>query len=205
MFCPVCRAEYREGFTECNTCRVNLVEDPDNISEKIDGEFLLCRACQHEYHDDEQVFCAECGLKLIRAVSRDDEYVFLEEPVDEYNSSESIVGGMPDFEHLVKIEDEQSAILIESEDLNLLVGVQKLLDAAKIDFELRLPETGENPLGTLLGSGNPLEREFPKILIRTQDEEAAIRIIASNKDLGLAELPPELQGAYDDDEEEAED
>ena len=26
MFCPVCRAEYREGFLECSDCDVNLVE-----------------------------------------------------------------------------------------------------------------------------------------------------------------------------------
>ena len=26
MFCPVCRAEYREGFRECSDCDVDLVE-----------------------------------------------------------------------------------------------------------------------------------------------------------------------------------
>ena len=25
MFCPQCRSEYREGFTECNDCQVALV------------------------------------------------------------------------------------------------------------------------------------------------------------------------------------
>lgn len=202
MFCPVCRAEFREGFVECNSCRVNLVEDLGNIHEKIEGEFWLCRACEHEYFDDETVYCAECGLKLVRSVLRDDEYIFLEPPVDEYRPDESIVGGMPDFQHLVKIDDEEAAILIESEDANLMVGVQKLLNTAGIDFEFRMPEKHDNPLGTLLGSGSPLERDFPKILVRSQDEEAAIRVIAVDKELGLSELPPELQGAYDEDFED---
>ena len=27
MFCPKCRAEYREGFTECSDCKVPLVSE----------------------------------------------------------------------------------------------------------------------------------------------------------------------------------
>jgi hypothetical protein len=32
-FCPICSAEFREGFTRCNTCDVDLVEalEDDNI------------------------------------------------------------------------------------------------------------------------------------------------------------------------------
>jgi hypothetical protein len=29
MFCPVCRDEYRPGFTRCATCDVDLVETPE--------------------------------------------------------------------------------------------------------------------------------------------------------------------------------
>lgn len=201
MFCPLCRAEFREGFAECNTCRVSLVEDLENIAEKVENEFLLCRACEHEYHDDDIIFCAECGLKLVRSVLRDDEYIFLETPEDVYRPDESIVGGMPDFEHLTTIADAEAAVLIESEDVNLMVKVQKLLDEAGINFEFRMPESHDAPLGTLLGSGSPLEREFPKILVKATDEAAAIKIIAVDEELGLSELPPELQGAYDEDEE----
>jgi len=32
MFCPICRAEYREGFLECSDCDVNLVEKLDAMS-----------------------------------------------------------------------------------------------------------------------------------------------------------------------------
>ena len=29
MFCPLCRAEYREGFTQCSDCHVGLVSSAD--------------------------------------------------------------------------------------------------------------------------------------------------------------------------------
>lgn len=36
MFCPECRAEYREGFTECADCQVALVNElPPEPTEKI--------------------------------------------------------------------------------------------------------------------------------------------------------------------------
>ena len=31
MYCPACRAEYREGFLECTDCDVDLVEKLDPI------------------------------------------------------------------------------------------------------------------------------------------------------------------------------
>ncbi len=35
MFCPVCKAEYRTGFTHCSDCDVDLVErlSPDKVQE----------------------------------------------------------------------------------------------------------------------------------------------------------------------------
>lgn len=33
VFCPVCRDEYRSGFTRCATCRVDLVESLDATDE----------------------------------------------------------------------------------------------------------------------------------------------------------------------------
>jgi hypothetical protein len=36
MYCPVCRAEYREGFLECSDCDVDLVEELERMP-KIPG------------------------------------------------------------------------------------------------------------------------------------------------------------------------
>ncbi len=94
-------------------------------------------------------------------------------------------------------------MLIESEDLEMLVRIQRLLNHENIDFELNLPEEKEQPLGTLLGSGSPLERDFPQVLVKRCDEEKAIRILAADDELGLAQLPPELMEEDEEDDEEA--
>lgn len=200
MFCPVCKAEFREGFTECKSCQVNLVEDLDNLEEKITGEFLLCTACQNEYHEQDIEFCEDCGLKLVRAVLQDDEYIFLEAPQQEYRE-DSLVPEMPDFEHLTSLDENESVVLIESEDVEMLVRIQHLLNVNNIDFDLRWPEASDNPLGTLLGSGSPMDRDFPRILVRPENEGEAIRLITADQDLGLGGLPPELEESDEDDEE----
>ncbi len=47
MFCPKCKAEYREGFTECADCKVALVwaldepEPPDHEFEDVEFVKLL--------------------------------------------------------------------------------------------------------------------------------------------------------------------
>ena len=43
MYCPKCRAEYREGFTTCNDCSVELVESlpPEPQTDFADYEELL--------------------------------------------------------------------------------------------------------------------------------------------------------------------
>ena len=38
MFCPKCRAEYREGFTECSDCKVPLVSELPPEPEPEDEE-----------------------------------------------------------------------------------------------------------------------------------------------------------------------
>ena len=37
MFCPICKAEYREGFQICDDCNVSLVEElpPDPETEFV--------------------------------------------------------------------------------------------------------------------------------------------------------------------------
>jgi len=40
MFCPVCRDEYRPGFTRCTTCDVALVEAPDAVGQRKPAPIL---------------------------------------------------------------------------------------------------------------------------------------------------------------------
>ncbi|MEW6709111.1 MAG: hypothetical protein AB1403_04745 [Candidatus Riflebacteria bacterium] len=200
MFCPVCRSEFREGFTECKSCQVKLVSDLNDLSEKVDGEFLLCTACEKEFHDQDITYCDDCGLKLVRSVLQDDTYVFLEEPSEEYQDEGEMVPEMPDFKHLTTLSEEDSTVLIESEDVQMLVKIQQLLNKNGIDFDVKWPKPEKNPLGFILGLGSPVEREFPKILVRPENEEAAIRLIVAEKELGLSGPPPELMDCDDEDE-----
>ncbi|MDP8247667.1 MAG: DUF2007 domain-containing protein [Candidatus Tritonobacter lacicola] len=43
MFCPKCRDEYRDGFTECAECGVPLVPEipPEPVTEYVDYEEIL--------------------------------------------------------------------------------------------------------------------------------------------------------------------
>ncbi|MBN2381945.1 DUF2007 domain-containing protein [bacterium] len=40
MFCPRCRAEYREGFTECAECKVPLIEILPDLPEEESEEYV---------------------------------------------------------------------------------------------------------------------------------------------------------------------
>ncbi|HXZ13689.1 MAG TPA: hypothetical protein VEG64_14990 [Candidatus Sulfotelmatobacter sp.] len=40
MFCPVCKAEYRLGFTHCSDCDVDLVEHLPNDASMLAGQDL---------------------------------------------------------------------------------------------------------------------------------------------------------------------
>ncbi len=202
MYCPVCKGEFREGFTECAGCQVNLVADLNNITEKIKGEFLLCHRCEREFHEFELDHCPGCGLKLVRAVLQDDTYVFLEEPSEEC-APEEPEGACSQFEYFVEITDEDGVVILESQDIGLLTKVQEILNGAKISFCFRPPVDQPNHLGSIFGGGgNPLERSFPKVLVRIEDEEKALRLIANHPELDLFGIPEEL---LEDDEEEYED
>jgi hypothetical protein len=46
MYCPICRAEYREGFFKCADCKVPLVEglpqeEPEPIPEYVDLQEVM--------------------------------------------------------------------------------------------------------------------------------------------------------------------
>ena len=45
MFCPLCKAEYREGFTRCADCQVDLVESIVELPEEDDPPQIVWRGC----------------------------------------------------------------------------------------------------------------------------------------------------------------
>ncbi len=212
MFCPVCKGEYREGFTECSGCQVNLVADLDNITESVNGEIKLCVACEVEA-EPEARRCPSCGMFMIRAVLHDDTYVFLEKPPE--NVAEAAL--VPDVEeelineldYYTEIPDEEGVVLIESEDIPLLVKVQEILNKNEICFQFRPATAAPGALGSIFGGGSILDRSFPKVVVYADDEAQAIQLIANNPELALGEIPPELieseEDDYDDYDEERED
>ncbi len=207
MFCPVCKAEFREGFDRCNECQVNLVEDLTQICEPIEGEFKLCTTCEQEFPQD-QAKCAECGMKLRRAVLRDDTYFFLDQPddVSDVDFSEEFEPEMiTELEFYEDMSEREAAILLESENIDLLVRIQELLNQEQIHFQFVPAQKDPTTLGGILGAGNPLERSFPKVLVRAEDEEKAVQLIAEHPALGLLEIPEELLEAEDDDEDDYDD
>jgi hypothetical protein len=40
MYCPKCKAEYREGFTECADCEISLVPELPGLGSKEEQAFL---------------------------------------------------------------------------------------------------------------------------------------------------------------------
>ena len=202
MFCPVCKGEFREGFTHCDNCNVDLVTDLDNITEKVDGEFMLCPNCHTEYHEDEKV-CPECGLKLFRAVlNKDDEYVFLEEPKFEHGDLDNSVNFNNLWRHYCQIDPSNAAVVLESMDGEMLKKVMDLLDKNEINFMFVEPNEAASSLGSIFGVSSPLERQFPRVVVRKEDEERALSLIANSSELGLFEVPEELMDGDDDEENE---
>jgi len=62
MFCPICQAEYRPGFTQCSDCRVPLqtalveAEEPPSRA--------ICPRCRREYRDG-TIRCSTCDVELV--------------------------------------------------------------------------------------------------------------------------------------------
>ena len=50
MFCPICFSEYRAGFTECNDCRVALVDKLPDEPEPEFHEFVALMTARDEVH-----------------------------------------------------------------------------------------------------------------------------------------------------------
>jgi hypothetical protein len=197
MFCPVCKGEFREGFTECSGCRVGLVEDLNNLPEHIEGEFKLCVSCEKRYSSEIEL-CEDCGTKAVRALEGEDGYVLLEE-VDLRGPKEPSFD-LSSYRYCVDLSDEDAEILLESEDMQIMHRLMSLLDEKGINFSFVPPsEQAASALGSVFGMNSPLARSFPQILVRVEDLEAATHLLASDPELGLFEMPEELMG--DDDEE----
>ena len=47
MFCPICKSEYREGFTLCDECNVKLVEElPEETIPREEGLIEIAASLQ---------------------------------------------------------------------------------------------------------------------------------------------------------------
>jgi hypothetical protein len=55
MFCPKCRAEYREGYTTCSDCRIDLVETLPPLPEE-EPEFVKFTEILATYNPADVVF-----------------------------------------------------------------------------------------------------------------------------------------------------
>lgn len=199
MFCPVCKGEFREGFTECSGCRVGLVEDLNNLPEHIEGEFKLCVKCERQYSNDMDS-CENCGIKVVRALDSEDGYVLLEEV--ELGACAGVANyELASYKYCVDMADEETEVLLESEDMEIMHHLMRLLEGKGINFTFSPPsEQAASALGSVFGMNSPLARSFPQILVRREDLEAATHLLASDPELGLFEIPEELM--EEDDEEE---
>lgn len=207
MFCPVCKGEFREGFTKCDLCKVALVEDLDNLPDYIEGEFKVCPEC-HKKYDDIDV-CPTCKIKLVRALQgreEDSEYVYLEEP--DYTSmvnsnQESQFDFNSSFRHCIDLSNFSTDVLLESEDMELMYTLMKTLEEAGFDFSFVPPnDQPSSALGSIFGMNSPLARSFPQIIVKSSDLQSATNLIAKNEDLGLFDVPEELLDDEDDEEDE---
>jgi hypothetical protein len=71
MFCPLCHAEYREGFTVCSTCRAALVAADAPESERTPPRL---KWESHDQRASDAVFSKlyEAGIACLEKVRRDD-------------------------------------------------------------------------------------------------------------------------------------
>ena len=199
MFCPACKGEFREGFTVCNTCHVGLVEDLDNLPEKIEGEFMACIECEKKYDGNTEV-CPECGLKLVRAIEGENGFVMLEEP--NYEAVPQVEKcDLSQYEHCIDLSEEPTEVLLESEDLEIIQQIMSMLDKNGFYFDFYTPYNRTNTLGSVFGENTPLAHNFPQIIVREADIQAATDLIANSSELGLFDVPDELNELAECEEE----
>ena len=175
MFCPACKGEFREGFTVCNTCHVGLVEDLDNLPEKIEGEFMACIECEKMMVTPRCVL--DHGLKLVRAIEGENGFVMLEEP--NYEAVPQVEKcDLSQYEHCIDLSEEPTEVLLESEGLEIIQQIMSMLDKNGFYFDFYTPYNRTNTLGSVFGEKTPLAHNFPQIIVREADIQAATELIA---------------------------
>jgi hypothetical protein len=113
MFCPVCKLEYRPGFTKCSDCEVDLVESLDASSaqqENLEAPSVLWTGT------DSQADGAICGALDAAEIN--------------YHKLDRNVGLLPG------LPERVYAILVHERDRS---AAQAVLDGVRRDFEIGKP------------------------------------------------------------------
>ncbi|MDD3001078.1 MAG: hypothetical protein PHF29_04925, partial [Candidatus Riflebacteria bacterium] len=116
---------------------------------------------------------------------------------------------LSEYEHCIDLSEEPTEVLLESEDMEIMHEIMLLLDEEGFDFGFVTPYEQPNLLGSVFGENTPLARSFPKIVVRSEDIQAATDLL-NNSELGLFDIPEELRDPdelkdLDESEEEPED
>ncbi len=74
MFCPKCKAEYREGFTRCAYCDVDLIPDLRSESETHEEYLNLVNIKTFATRHDAELAKSFLASKGINAVVSGDDY-----------------------------------------------------------------------------------------------------------------------------------
>lgn len=86
-FCPSCGAEFRAGFTTCNTCRVPLVDSLDDADEEIEVATNGSRGAVYEQEVGEDT------LRLLGTFEEDAQAVYVRRLLDDAGIPSVVVGG----------------------------------------------------------------------------------------------------------------
>ncbi|MDP4182636.1 MAG: DUF2007 domain-containing protein [Bacillota bacterium] len=102
MFCPKCKAEYREGFTRCSSCDIELVNE---IHEKHEKKHMKDET-EIEYIEYDLVMTtfSAMDISLIKSILEDNNIAYFIQG----ESNVNMVGGLP-ARVLVKREHAEKA------------------------------------------------------------------------------------------------
>jgi hypothetical protein len=167
MFCPVCKAEYREGFAQCHDCNVALVaelphdESPEAYRVLWRGEDPVLRDRLCELLENDAIEYADTPLE-----------VYLRKSGDPFNLS---LGPRFGFVISVRVRQLQAATAI----------LGKLLDEEPADIEIPLREEAATEAGT-----QPC-RAMPDVEVWSGGEERIVQFLIAA--LGENEITKRVQ------------